>query len=223
MLRYVKGAAPTQVLAGWQATPNASWESLSGADKEKVREALLRDQGRLCAYCQRRIPTRDDRMKVEHWRAQSGGKDKLRWSNLLGVCLGDEKVETGVPEGEQHCDTARGDAALFLHPVDGEGPNPLDHLTYTAEGKVIPKDTPNQRAVQEDIDALNMNAARLRRERKVVFDELWRRLERAGWDPRALRDEYRAAQLQPGVRAVPQCEVIRHHVRRRAQKNGVKL
>lgn len=42
-------------------------------------------------------------MKIEHWLAQSGGADKLRWSNLLGVCLGDEKAETGAPEGERHC------------------------------------------------------------------------------------------------------------------------
>jgi uncharacterized protein (TIGR02646 family) len=222
MLQYPKGPAPS-VLTGWQATPNADWDSLSGSDKEKVREALLRDQGYLCAYCQRRIPTKDDRMKVEHWRAQSGGKDKLRWSNLLGVCLGDEKAETGSPEGEHHCDTARGDATLFLHPVEGQGPTARDHLAYTAQGEVRPRETPNQEAVRGDISTLNMNAERLRRQRRAVYEDLKQRLGRAGWTPKALREAYRNASIHPGTPALPHCEVVRHHVARWARQRDLTL
>lgn len=55
-------------------------------------------------------------MKVEHWRAQSGGEDRLRWSNLLGVCLGDAAAEdsgdaaagAGPIIDARHCDTAGG-------------------------------------------------------------------------------------------------------------------
>ncbi|MEP7119649.1 MAG: retron system putative HNH endonuclease [Byssovorax sp.] len=222
MLRYPKGAGP-KVLIGWQATPNADWESLSGEDKDHVRAAILRDQGRLCAYCQRRIPTRDEQMKVEHWQAQSGGKDKLRWSNLLGVCLGDERAESGAPKGELHCDTSRGNAALFLHPVDGSGPSPREHLKYTSQGQVLPRDTPQQDVIGGDIKALNLNAVRLRRERRVVYEALWDRLEKAGWTPKALRDEYEATRIEPGVRAVPQCEVVRYHVVKWARKRDVEL
>jgi uncharacterized protein (TIGR02646 family) len=222
MLRFAKGAQPS-VLVGWQATPNAGWDSLSATDKDAVREATLRDQGHLCAYCQRRIPTRDGRMKVEHWLAQSGGKDVLRWSNLLGVCLGDERAETGSLQGERHCDTSRGDAVLFLHPVEGQGPSPRDHLRYTAGGEALPKNTPQESFVRGDIDALNMNAARLRRERTVVYDELKRRLDRAGWNAKALRDEHRACRIEPGVRASPQCEVARYHIERWARHRGLEL
>jgi len=222
MLRYAKGPTPS-VLPGWQATPHATWDSLPGNDKDGVRDAILRDQGRLCAYCQRRIPSSDGRMKVEHWRAQSGGSDMLRWTNLLGVCLGDETTETGSLKGERHCDTSRGDVALFLHPVEGQGPSPRDHLTYSAEGEVRPKDSPLKKSVKSDIDALNMNAVRLRRERRIVRDELSRRLERAGWTAKALRDEHRAAHLQPGVRAPAQCEVVRYHVERWARQRDLTL
>jgi uncharacterized protein (TIGR02646 family) len=222
MLRYPKGPSPS-VLPGWQATPHASWDSLPADDKDQVRDAILRDQGKLCAYCQRRIPTGDNRMKVEHWRAQSGGSDMLRWNNLLGVCLGDESAETGSLKGERHCDTARGDAPLFLHPVEGQGPNPRDHLAYSAEGEVRPKDSPLRSTVQRDIDTLNLNAVRLRRERRVVRDELWRRLEKVGWTAKALREEYRAAHVQPGVRAPAQCEVVRYHVERWARKRDLLL
>jgi uncharacterized protein (TIGR02646 family) len=222
MLRYPKGHLP-KVLIPWQATPGADWESLPSADKEEVRHALLRDQGQLCAYCQRRIPTRAGHMKVEHWQAQSGGQDKLRWSNLLGVCLGDERAETGAPAGEQHCDTARGDAPLFLHPVEGGGGNTREHLAYTFTGEVTPKDTPRRESVRKDIDALNLNAARLRRERRVVYEALKERLERDGWDRKALRREVAAARIEPGGRAMPQCELVRYHVERWARKQDLTL
>lgn len=107
-------------------------------------------------------------MKVEHWRAQSSGEDDLRWTNLLGVCPGDERLETGAHHGERHCDTSRGDQTLFLHPVEGQGPSPRDHLRYSASGEVSPKDTARQRSVSADIEALNLNAARLRRGRRGV-------------------------------------------------------
>ncbi len=224
MLRYRKGAEP-KGLTGWQATPNASWESIPAGDKNVVRDALLRDQGYLCAYCQRRIPAKDGRMKVEHWHPQSTGKDDRRWSNLLGVCLGDEAAESGSTRGERHCDTARGNAALFLHPVEGRGPDPREHLGYTAGGEARPsQDNPETAAaVTGDIHTLNLNARRLRRARDEVYEELKKRLDKAGWTEGALRAEYDAARIQPGVRALPQCEVVRYHLRRWARKRNVVL
>ena len=164
-------------------------------------------------------------MKVEHWRAQSGGADKLRWSNLLGVCLGDEQAETGAPEGERHCNTARGDAALFLHPVEGQGPSPREYLAYTAEGEVRPskEKAAQSEVVQGDIHALNLNAKRLRRARIEVYEVIKQRLEKAAWGTGALREEYRAAAIQPGVPALPQCEFVRYYLRRWARKQNVSL
>jgi uncharacterized protein (TIGR02646 family) len=222
MLRIPKGPPPS-ALTSWQATPGADWGSLPAADKDAVRAALLNDQGHLCAYCQRRIPARGLGVKVEHWQAQSTGDDSLRWANLLGVCPGDESVETGSPRGERHCDTSRGDAPLFLHPIEGRGPSSRDHLSYSAEGEVTPRDTPARVAVRADITALNLNAARLRRERRVVYDELKRRLEKADWSTKALRDEHRAARIEPGTRALPQCEVVRYHLARWARRRGQTL
>jgi uncharacterized protein (TIGR02646 family) len=223
MLRYAKGAAPP-VLAGWQATPHATWDSLSASDKDQVREAILRDQGCLCAYCQRRIPTSDGRMKVEHWQAQSGGKHMLRWTNLLGVCLGDEAAETGATRGEKHCDTFRGDTPLFLHPVDGQGPSPREHLAYGPEGETKPsRGTTRREAVLGDIQALNMNAARLRRERRIIYEEVKRRLDKAGWTLKAHRDEHKKTQIQPGTRAASQCEVARYYLERWARKHDFQL
>lgn len=225
MLRFPKGPAPKKVLTEWQATPKANWNSLHGADKDEVRDATLRDQGHLCAYCQRRIRSSDKYMKIEHWHAQSGGEGMLRWHNLLGVCLGDERKESGIEDGELHCDTVRGDAKLFLHPVEGQGPNPQEYLRYTSEGeaRTAREKTEVAKAVQGDIDALNLNARRLRRARTVVCDELRRRLDRAKWGVGALRAEYRAAAILPGSKAPEQCEVVRYHIRRWARQKNVEL
>jgi uncharacterized protein (TIGR02646 family) len=236
MLRFSKGVTPP-VLAGYQATPNAGWASVRAADKDTLRKALLGAQGHLCAYCQRRIRNpREDKqgernaggeMKVEHWLAQSGGKDALRWQNLLGVCPGDESKETGaVVKGERHCDTARGSAALYLHPVEGEGPNPCDFLAYTTEGKVQTakhKRASHENQVRGDIGSLNLNARRLCRARVEVILALKRRLEKAQWTASALRKEYCAASLQPGELGMVQCEVVRYHLRRWARQQNVML
>ena len=217
MLRFPKGRAPN-VLDGWPA--DADWESLPAAGRDEVREALLRDQGQLCAYCERRIPAKGEPMKVEHWEAQSTGKGSMRWQNLLGVCRGGE----GLPRSEQHCDTFRGNAALFIHPVEGLGPSPREHLAYTAEGEVrVTQGSARAVAVECDIQALHMNVAKLRRARREVYDELKRRLDRVDWSAKALRDEHKAARVEPGRRASEHCEVVRYHVARWARQKGSSL
>lgn len=65
-----------------------------------------------------------------------------------------------------------------------------------------------------------MNAVRLRRERRIVYDELKRRMEKGGWTLKAARDEHAATRIEPGVRALPQCEVVRYHIERWARQRG---
>ncbi|MBI4955392.1 MAG: TIGR02646 family protein [Myxococcales bacterium] len=226
MLRFAKGPQPT-ALTAWQATPSASWGGFSSS----IWPDILRDQGDLCAYCQRRIPANVVQagvpaMHVEHWVPQSAeGPDMLRrdmqWTNLLGVCPGDEGVETGGTRGERHCDTSRGNAPLFLHPVEGQGADPTKHLSYTAEGEVRPHDgSKNAAQVQADIDALNLCAHRLRRARKEVLSALRIRLERLGWSQGTLRREHQQLELRPGAKTPEHCEVARHFLRRWARRNG---
>lgn len=161
-------------------------------------------------------------MKVEHWQAQSTGQNQLRWRNLLGVCLGDAAIETGSAAKEQHCDTSRGDAKLFLHPVEGEGPSPREHLRYTPTGEVRASENKPELSerVQSDISALNLNANRLRRARLAVFDALCERLDKDKFSKAALAAELRAASIEPNVPASEHCEMVRYHLQRWARKNG---
>jgi len=57
----------------------------------------------------------------------------------------------------------------------------------------------------------------------IVYDELERRLDRAGWTAKALRDEHRAARIEPSVRAMSQREVVRYHLQRWARRRALAL
>ena len=223
MLRFVKGPQP-HALTEWQATPAADWSSLRSED---FWPEILADQSHLCSYCQRVIPMKvatGPRMHVEHWTPQASGERSLEWGNLLGVCPGDESAETGIPRGERHCDTSRGAAALFLHPVAGRGPSPLDHLAYTTEGEAVAAKTSGAAdRVSADIEALNLSAERLMRGRISVYSSLKGWLDRKGWTESNLRRAYRDFEAERGARRPAYAEVARYYLRRWARKQNVTL
>ena len=136
MIRYAKGSPPARLTA-LAATPGMTWAGLGAGDRDPIRTALVRDQGGLCAYCQRRITAGEDpttgrsQMKIEHWIPRAVSADHhLTWSNLLGVCMGVSQESADPLPGHHahHCDASRGDRTLFLHPVEGQGPDPREHL-----------------------------------------------------------------------------------------------
>ena len=216
MLRYPKGKAPS-CLAELQATPGAKWSSLGAAERGEIRSALARDQGRLCAYCQRRLPAEGDAavahgFKIEHWEARSKeqGND-FQWRHLLGVCSGD----TSAPERMFHCDHKRGNTPLFLHPVEGEGPNPRQFLRYLGDGTVRSEDV----QAEKDVDkTLNLNASFLKRARRQVVEAMRLRLQKKGWSRHTLTKELEACALGPGIVAPEHAEVTRYHLERWLRK-----
>lgn len=116
MLSFEKGPEPAELLA-WKAQKNreegralvdVSFSELSTDAKRAMQEALLREQGYLCAYCAARIE--QDSMRIEHWHPHSTHPQlRFKWSNLLGVCV-------GLTNGEEHCDRIRGDRVLVTRP-----------------------------------------------------------------------------------------------------------
>jgi uncharacterized protein (TIGR02646 family) len=226
MIRYVKGTPPAQ-LTSLAATPGMTWAGLGARDRDPIRAALVRDQGGLCAYCQRRINADEDRttgrsrMTIEHWIPRATSPDHhLTWSNLLGVCMGVSQQSADVRAGHHahHCDASRGDRILFLHPVDGQGPDPREHLRYTKGGQVN-AEAGNAR-VEGDIRALNLNAWRLRRAREAVFEELWKRLERSYFATSELRRIARAHRIVAGATVPEHAEFVRYHVLKKLRSRG---
>jgi uncharacterized protein (TIGR02646 family) len=229
MIRYVKGPPPPR-LTELAATPDMTWDGLGAADRDPLRAALVRDQASLCAYCQRRIKADRSRIKIEHWIARSASTEHhLTWSNLLGVCLGEADAEPSprsevhrapTNRKELHCDTSRGDRALFLHPVQGQGPDPIAHLRYTKDGRVEAEAQDGQARVRADIETLNLNAWRLVRGRKAILDALWKRLTRAGFEVGQLRKQEQAHRVTAGTEAPEYAEFVRFHLRKKLRQLG---
>jgi uncharacterized protein (TIGR02646 family) len=211
LIRYEKGPEP-KVLVEWRATPNATWETVTSSE---LHDDLLREQGHVCAYCQRRI-RKGVTMHVEHWRARSTHPDdQLRWKNLLGVC-------SGTSGRERHCDASRGNEPLFLHPVEGEGPTPIGAIRYRDDGSVVPEPT-SPSAVGADLARLGLDCEAMRRSRRAVIDALHARLRREAFSPRELRRLYRLHAHEPGAARPEHAEVVRHLLARWSRKRDVSI
>jgi uncharacterized protein (TIGR02646 family) len=161
------------------------------------------------------------RMKIEHWipRATSPSHH-LTWSNLIGVCMGVSQESADAPPGHkaQHCDASRGDRSLFLHPVEGQGPDSREHLRYTQGGEVT--GATGHAHVEDDIRALNLNAWRLRRAREVILDGLWKRLQRSKFATDELKRIARLHRIVAGTTVPEHAEFVRYHVLKKLRSRG---
>lgn len=165
-------------------------------------------------------------MKIEHWvprsHPQSGADAQFRWRNLLGVC-------GGISGRERHCDTHRGDAALFLHPVEGQGPDPRAHLYYQdnhrgnerdKDGGVKVVSPAADARVENDIRVLNLNARVLKRGRSEALEGFKQLAARKRYDGGALRrqlEDYEQRAIAPEY-----FEVIRAYILRKLDQSAAR-
>ncbi len=120
-----------------------SWKKLEGSDtsgkrihfdrldKQILRDALIKEQHGLCAYCMRKI-TNDNSTTIEHFRSLSTDVDKngaLDYHNMLGVCDGGRKV--GVKKEALCCDAAKGDSDITIDPLNKDI---MSKIGYTKDG-----------------------------------------------------------------------------------------
>ncbi len=112
-------------------------------------------------------------MKIEHWhsRVEFPG-EQLRYSNLLGACLGGE----GQPSKLQHCDTKKGNALLSKNPAEPahrvEG-----FVRYEGDGRIASDDATFNSELET---VLNLNTAFLKNNRKATLDSFFRTLRQRG-------------------------------------------
>lgn len=86
--------------------------------KDSIRNALLKEQKGLCAYCMRRLEPDGFHTQIEHWTPLSRDKDlALAYSNMLGVCDGGKSYD-----GRQKvlsCDASKSnEAEITINPQD---------------------------------------------------------------------------------------------------------
>lgn len=156
MIPIIKGNEPkalTEAKRDIQNTPDASFDysSLRGEHKRKVLEALIVEQGHLCAYCMCRIGTNDNPATIEHITSQHPATScfdrdlSLSYKNMLAVCDG----RSGAT-----CDKRRGNEPLTVNPLK---PETLATITYHHDGR-IHADDPD---INHDLnDTLGLNSSK---------------------------------------------------------------
>lgn len=169
MLNIKKGPTPNE-LAVFQREEGATYDS-PGFPREAVYEALLKEQGYLCAYCMARISL--DSIHIEHWVPQSHSKkgyeeltqedcDRLAidYKNMLGVCPGGK----GKAKRYTTCDCHRGNQYIFVTPLESWM---VETLQYGRDGKI----SSTHKNIDEDIDGpLHLNEATLMANRRAAWE-----------------------------------------------------
>lgn len=187
-MRYIEKNEEPKSLTRYKKNQNAYFDGFS--EKDDIREALLREQGYLCAYCMKRIKCTQD-TKIEHIIPQSLLKENerqaLNYKIMAGVCYGNEK------KGREHknctCDVHRGNQDLHVTPFDLRC---IEKIKYASNGEILSEDE----QIKDSLDkVLNLNYdgpdAYLMKNRAAVLQACktkLSKLQRQGiWDRKVLK------------------------------------
>lgn len=162
----LKGQEPP-IFTAWKAKSNDEWQpdygALRGNEKAAVVEALMRDQGAICCYCERRL-TKGDR-HIEHLVPQSDGRgDGLDFGNMLCSCQ--DQLRPGEP---RHCGNLKGDwydPALLVSPLD---PACETRFSFLGNGEIGVAHN-GDHGVRETITKLGLGIPKLNAMRKSAID-----------------------------------------------------
>lgn len=156
MIPIVKKAEPpalTRAKREIKNTPDApfAYSSLQGDAKRELLEALVEEQGYLCAYCMCRIGVEGRSASIEHLEPQHpvasspDGELSLSYTNMVAVCDG---------RGDETCDKRRGNTRLLVNPTK---PHTLASITYLRDGSIDAGDE----AIRHDLQVnLGLNSPR---------------------------------------------------------------
>lgn len=128
-----------------------------------LRNALLADQGYICAFCMRRIPADDSPFehatsKIEHLLSQEHHSDlQMNYSNMV-VCCSDRM------NGEMHCDASKGEADIQCSPLSRAA---MQTIKYKNDGTI---ESTNAVYNSELNDVLNLNVGILKDNRKAAWE-----------------------------------------------------
>lgn len=193
-MRYIKKGDEPAAFRDWKARANEdwqpTWEVLRNPEKRAVKQALLDEQGYLCAYCCQYIEY--ETSHIDHVEPRAARSDlALAYENMLASCPG-EPAEGDDPEPRaqrlpelKHCGHAKADWYDPERFVDPRDPDCEKAFSFTVMGQIrVAPAAPNPEAARETIERLKLDYAPLRRQREaaiaVELERLVQRLQAAG-------------------------------------------
>jgi uncharacterized protein (TIGR02646 family) len=169
-MRHIQKKNEPQSLTEWRAAHrndlNFGYLLIEASLRREIRQALVAEQGGLCAYTGRRID--EASCHIEHPKPQThcmNGED-ASFSNML-ACVPAPNAP-GLPYGA-HKKGAWPDAieeALFVSPLR---PGCEERFSFTLNGEIRASD-PTDVAATKTIDRLDLNHALMQQFRKAAID-----------------------------------------------------
>ena len=164
-----------------ETTPNATYDG-GGFRVSALLDALLEEQGYICAYCMGKLIKPED-AHVEHYLPRKSFKSSaLDYMNLLAVCNG---LSQSHPEREDchHCDKTKGLGGKMNGNVTLKVLDPRkkaqceDKITYSLSGLIKAKDEADANLLYDLEKVLNLNNKALVQRRKAIFDRVKEQLK----------------------------------------------
>ena len=183
MIRITKGQEPAE----WTQVRNTPGMIYEDAPKDVLREALLNEQGGLCAYCMRRInftPGQTTTTRIEHLKPrklsleQGHPEETLAYSNMILCCDGNCDKS-----GNFHCDRSKEDKSISFRPFDQVV---IDSISYSSKNGTIKSSI--QQYNKEFNEVLNLNHPRLEKNRLAVIRGLVHEMGKKKWSRKDLTD-----------------------------------
>lgn len=168
-MRNIVKSKPPGSLVAYAKTQGPYYGGQPSAVTRDLKRSLLVEQGYLCCYCMRRVDN-NDKLKVEHWRSQSGYPQlQLEYGNLLAACDGN----TGKRRSEQTCDTRKGNEELSYNPADSTH-DVESKVAYRSNGEIF---VPIDQLFDAQLNSvLNLNHPTLVNNRKAAIEAAKRSL-----------------------------------------------
>ncbi|MGM0609002.1 MAG: retron system putative HNH endonuclease [Candidatus Muiribacteriota bacterium] len=166
MKYIVKGSEPEE-FTKWKNKENEDWKpeySLISSDlKNDIKLSLMKEQGFLCCYCERRLENYDSH--IEHFNPRSNKEvDPLDYSNMICSCQ--NRLKPGEP---RHCGNLKGDWFDYEQLISPFEKKCAKRFTFSADGRIKPYKT-SDNAAKITIKKLGLDIPKLRALRKKTLE-----------------------------------------------------
>lgn len=145
-----------------------SYDELPGKTKNAIKEALLKEQGYLCAYCMQRVDLQTT--TIEHYIPQNpldreaDSALSIDYNNMLAVCGGN--IYRAHRKSELTCDKHRENIPLTVNPRNEHS---VAKICYKGDGTIYSDDLGINRDLDKTLN-LNCEATLFKQNRKRVLD-----------------------------------------------------
>ena len=158
MRKINKGNEPRK-WTEYRLTPDATYKRIS-----ELADALLKEQGNICAYCMRRIPTKDknsnETTRIDHKLSQENHDDlQLDYKNMVICC-------PGAISNDFHCDKSKGEEDVTIPLFEDYFVETIEY--ETSDGKIKSTNPIWDNEINSN-DILNLNNKQLKRNRKEAL------------------------------------------------------